>query len=65
VNKPKTFDLFSKLVVIRARIKGMTRCDKFIVIIARSSEEVKIKMEDYLQKKNAMIGSLWFDTHGR
>jgi hypothetical protein len=65
VNKPRTFDLFSKLVVVRARIKGMTRTEKFIVIVARSSEEVKIKMQDYLQKKNAMIGSLWFDTHGR
>src|SRR5215831_2376662 len=64
VNKPKTSDLFSKLVVVRARIKGMTRANKFIVIIAKSSEEVKIKIQDYLQKKNAMIGSLWFDTHG-
>jgi len=32
VNKPKTFDLFSKLVIVRARKKGMTRGDKFIVI---------------------------------
>jgi hypothetical protein len=43
----------------------MTRRHKFIVIVVRSSEEVKTKMIDYLQKKNAMIGSLWFDTHGR
>jgi hypothetical protein len=43
----------------------MTRGNKFIVIVARSSEEVKTKMLDYLDKKNAMIGSLWFDTHGR
>jgi len=65
VNKPKTLDLFSRLVVIRARKKAMSRGNKFIVIVARSSEEVKTKMLDYLQKKNAMVGSLWFDTHGR
>jgi hypothetical protein len=43
----------------------MTRRDKFIVIIAASAEQARNKMEDHLQKKNAMIGSLWFDTHGR
>ena len=65
VNKPKTVDLFSRLVVLRARKKGMTRRDKFIVIVAKSAKEARDKMEDHLQKKNAMIGSLWFDTHGR
>ena len=34
VNKPKTLDLFSRLVVLRARKKGMTRRHKFIVIVA-------------------------------
>lgn len=65
VNKPKTFDLFSRLVIVRARKRGMSRSEKFIVIVAQSAEEVRTKMMDYLQKKNAMIGSLWFDTHGR
>lgn len=65
VNKPKTIDLFSRLVIVRARKKGMTRRHKFIVIVARSSKEVQEKIEDYLLKKKAMIGSLWFDTHGR
>jgi hypothetical protein len=65
VNKPKTLDLFSRLVIVRARKKGMTRRHKFIVIVASSSKEVREKIEDYLVKKNAMIGSLWFDSHGR
>ena len=64
VNRPKTLDLFSRLVIIRARKKAMSRGDKFIVIVVRSSEELKAKMLDHLQKKNAMVGSLWFDTHG-
>src|ERR1043166_3363075 len=58
VNKPKTLDLFSRLVVLRARKKGMTRRDKFIVIVATSAKQARNKMEDHLQKKNAIIGSL-------
>jgi hypothetical protein len=65
VNKPKTVDLFSRLVVLRARKKAMTRRNKFVVIVATSAKEAKDKIEDHLQTKNAMIGSLWFDTHGR
>ena|SRR5438093_8268021 len=64
VNKPRTLDLFSRLVIIRARKKGMTRRHKFVVVVAGSSKEMKDKVEDYLLKKNAVIGSLWFDTHG-
>lgn len=65
VNKPKTLDLFSRLVIIRARKHAMTRREKFVVIIASSSKEVRSKMEYELRKKNALIGSLWFDSHGK
>lgn len=65
VNKPKTLDIFSRLVIIRARKQGMTHHQKFIVIVATSSKEAREKMEDYLTKRNAKIGTLWFDTHGR
>jgi len=65
-NAPKTLDLFSRLVILRARRQSMTRRDKFIIIKARSSEEAAGKILSYLyQKKNTMIGTLWFDTHGR
>src|SRR5215470_13133711 len=64
VNKPKTFDLFSRLVIVRARKQGLTRHHDFIAIVATSAKEVRQKMERHLRKKNAMIGSLWFDTHG-
>lgn len=63
-NKPKTFDLFSRLVIIRARKQGLSRHHDFVAIVATSSKEVRQKMERHLRKKNAMIGSLWFDTHG-
>ncbi len=64
VNKPKTLDLFSRLVIWRARIRGMSRRNKFIVVVSRSSKEASEKILDYLNKKNALIGSLWFDSHG-
>jgi hypothetical protein len=64
-NKPKTFDLFSRLVIIRARKQGLSRHHDFVAIVATSSKEVRQKMERHLRRKNAMIGSLWFDTHGR
>ena len=64
-NKPKTFDLFSRLVIIRARKQGLSRHHDFVAIVATSTEEVREKMERHLRRKKAMIGSLWFDTHGR
>ena len=51
VNKPKTLYLLSRLLVLRARKKGMTRKDKFIVIVAKSAREARDKMEDHLLKK--------------
>ena len=64
-NKPKRFDLFSRLVIIRARKQGLSRHHDFVAIVATSSKEVRQKMERHLRRKKAMIGSLWFDTHGR
>lgn len=64
VNKPKTLDLFSRLVIIRAKHRASTRKEKFIVIVASSTSEVRSKIIDNLQKRKAMIGSLWFDSHG-
>lgn len=65
VNKPKTLDLYSRLVIIRAKHRASTRKEKFIVVVASSTEEVKNKIINNLKKRNAVIGSLWFDTHGR
>jgi hypothetical protein len=64
VNKPRTLDLYSRLVIVRAKHRAATRKEKFIVIVASSTNEVKNKVIDNLKKRNAFIGSLWFDTHG-
>lgn len=64
VNKPKKLDLYSRLVIIRARKRAMSRREKFIVLVASSSKAVRDRIEYQLKKKNAVIGSLWFDSHG-
>jgi hypothetical protein len=64
VNKPHTLDLFSRLVIWRARKRGMSRREKFVVVVVRSSAEAREKIVGHLKRKNALIGSLWFDSHG-
>jgi hypothetical protein len=51
--------------MIRAKHRASTRKEKFIVIVASSTKEVKDKIIDNLRERNAIIGSLWFDSHGR
>ena len=64
VNKPRTLDVYSRLVIVRARRRARTRQEKFIVIVASSTNEVKKKIIEKLEDRNTMIGSLWFDSHG-
>ncbi len=64
-NKLRTLDLFSRFVIWRARLQGMKHRDEMFVIVAGSSKEASDKILDYLQKKDALIGNIWFDSHGR
>lgn len=63
-DKLKIYELFNRLVIWRARLHGMSRRDRLIIVLVRSSEEAKNKIIDYLRKKHGLIGSLWFDSHG-
>jgi hypothetical protein len=64
VNKPRTLDMYSRFVIWRAKHRAASRKEKFIVIVASSTKEVKNKIINNLEKRHAMIGSLWFDSHG-
>jgi hypothetical protein len=64
VNKPRTLDMYSRFVIWRAKQRAASRKEKFIVIVASSTKEVKNKIVNNLEKRHAMIGSLWFDSHG-
>ena len=64
VNKVRDFDLYSKTLFARAKIKSILSKGRFIVIEASSSADMLQKVRIALQKRNALIGTLWFDSHG-
>ncbi len=65
ISKPKKlFDAPTRFNIIRAKIKSMLHPGKFSCIVAKSANEMSEKIQYRLNKKNAVIGSLWFDSHG-
>ena len=64
VNKVRDFDMYSKTLFARAKIKSILSKGRFIVIEANSSADMLQKITVAMNKKNAMIGTLWFDSHG-
>ncbi len=64
VNKLRDFDMYSKTLFTRAKIKSMLSNGKFIVIEANSSADMLEKISVVLKKRNMLIGTLWFDSHG-
>ena len=65
ISKPKKLlDPPTRFNILRAKIKSMLRPKKFSCIVAGSASQMSEKVKYRLQKRNAMIGSLWFDSHG-
>jgi hypothetical protein len=64
-NKPKTLDLFSRLVIFRAKLQGKKFDSELVVIVASSASEAADRIIASLNEHEAMIGNLWFDSHGR
>lgn len=62
--KQKKFDPAPFSFHLQVRIKRLFHRGDIYVIIARSSEEMAEKICGILKEKNAMIGSIWFDSHG-
>jgi hypothetical protein len=63
-NKINIHELLNQLVILRARIHGVFHRDRMKIVLARNSEEACSKMLDYLKDQDAMIGHIWFDSHG-
>ena len=64
VNKVRDFDMYSKTLFARAKIKSMLSKGRFIVIEASSSADMIEKIRMSMKKRNTLIGTLWFDSHG-
>lgn len=63
-NTVDAFDLYSKTLYIRAKIRSVFSLGRFRVINACCSYEVYEKVRALLQHRKAKIGTLWFDSHG-
>ena len=66
VSKPKKgkFDLASRFNIVRTRIRGFFWRKKFVSIVAANAEQMSSKVLYRLNKANASIRTLWFDSHG-
>lgn len=57
-------DLATRFNVARAKIKGLFRKKKFIAVVARNASRMSDRVICHLQKHDARIGTIWFDSHG-
>ncbi len=60
----KKFDLLGTTALIRICIKSMFMKKKLYVIVARNSRQVCGRIISILNRQNAVIGNIWFDSHG-
>jgi hypothetical protein len=65
ISKPKKlFDPATRFNILRGKIRSLLRPKHFSCIVASSAEEMSKKIQYRAKKHDAIIGSLWFDSHG-
>lgn len=64
ISKNNKFELLPFTVTVRAFVKSIFSRKRMRVIVASKSELAAAKIEKLLKKENAIIGNLWFDSHG-
>jgi len=65
ISKPKKLlDPATRFNVLRCKIRSILRPKYFSCIVASSTAEMSRKIQYRAKKNDAMIGSLWFDSHG-
>jgi len=57
-------DPASRFNIFRAKVKSLFRQKKFVAIIASNARQASNKIQYRLEKYNAGIGTIWFDSHG-
>jgi len=62
--KQKKFDPAPISFQLQAKLMRLFHKKQLFVIVARTSEDATKQIITILKKKNAMIGNLWFDSHG-
>lgn len=64
ISKDKKFEILPFTVKVRAFTKSIFSKKRMRVIVAPESRIAYNKIETLLKKHNAVIGNLWFDSHG-
>jgi hypothetical protein len=57
-------DPASRFNIFRTKLKSLFRRKKFVAIVAKNAQEASAKVQLRLNKFNAKIGTIWFDSHG-
>lgn len=64
ISKDKKFELLPFTVKARAFVKSIFSKKRMRIVVASKSEFAAAKIEKLLKKHKAIIGNLWFDSHG-
>ena len=62
--KKGKFDPATRFNVLRAKLRSFFRPRRFAAIVATDMQQASAKILYRLQKHQAQIGTLWFDSHG-
>ena len=64
ISKDKKFEFFPFTVKARAFVKSIFNHKRMRVVVASDSKLASAKVKKILNKHDAVIGNLWFDSHG-
>ncbi len=64
ISKGKKFELLPYTVNVRAFVKSLFSKKKMRVVVASKAEVAAAKIEKLMKNHDAVIGNLWFDSHG-
>jgi len=62
--KKGKLDPATRFNVLRTKLKSLTRPKNFVAIVAKDAQQASAKIVHRLDKHNADIGTIWFDSHG-
>lgn len=62
--KKGKLDLATRYNILRTRFRELSHQHTFVSIVAQDAADMSAKVRECLEKGNAKIGTIWFDSHG-
>lgn len=59
------FDIATRYNIFRTKFQSGHHHSAFVSIVARNEAQASNEILNHLNKKNARIGTIWFDSHGK